>query len=127
MRRERIIQIAIISVSVIIFLIVLFYTLDYVLLKDNRIKNNLAKQYCECTLKIDVQNSDYETMDEGFIYKKGLEPCWADEFSKYKRGLTDLEKESFIDDLRERIFERCPTNNDKVFKGVSYPKETRID
>lgn len=122
MSRERIIQIAIILVSAIIFLIVLFYTLDYVLWKDNRIKNNLAKKYCDCTLKVDVQNGDYEIMEEGFVYAKGLEPCWASDFTKYKKGLTDLEKDAFINDLRERIFERCPTNSDHVFKGINVPK-----
>lgn len=121
MNRERIIQIVVISVSVTLFLILLFYTMDYVLWKDNRIKNNLAKQYCDCTLKTEVQNGDYELMEEGFVYAKGLENCWANDFAKYKEGLTELEKEAFIEDLRERIFERCAASNDHVLKGVSVP------
>ena len=122
MNRERIIQISIISVSIIIFLIVFFYTIDYVFWRDNRIKNNLARKYCDCVLKEEVQNGDYELMEEGFLYAKGLETCWAEDFKKYNKGLTELQKEAFIDDLKTRIFERCANVNNAVMKGVSMPK-----
>lgn len=118
MTRERIIQISLIVAAIIFSLVIFGFTIDYVVYRDNRIKNNLAKRFCECTLQENVQKGSYEVMDEGFQYATGLESCYAEEFKKYGKGLTEKQREAFIEDVRERVFKRCPASLEKVFQGI---------
>jgi hypothetical protein len=118
MTRERIIQISIISASIIFFLVILIFTIDYIVLRDSRIKNNLAKKFCECTLKENVQKGSFELLDEGFQYANGLDDCYSKDFKKYGRGMTDKQREAFIDDVRDRVFAKCPASVEKVFGGI---------
>jgi hypothetical protein len=115
MTRERIIQISIISASVIVFLIVLIFTIDYVAYRDGRIKNRLAKKFCECCLKETVQKGAFERLDEGFEYASGLDDCYGKEFKKYGKGMTDKQREAFIEDVQELVFKKCPASVEKVF------------
>jgi hypothetical protein len=118
MTRERIIQIAIISTSVLLFISVLIYTIDYVAYRDGRIKNKLAKRFCECTLKEEVQKGSFEVLEEGFQYATVLEKCYGDEFKKYGKGMTDKQREAFIEDVRDLVFKKCPASVEKVFGAV---------
>lgn len=118
MTRERVIQISIISASILFFLIIFIYTIDYVVYRDGRIKNNLAKRFCDCTLKESVQKGAFDVEEEGFQYATGLETCYGEEFKKYGKGFTEKQREAFIDDVQERIFKRCPASVEKVLKGV---------
>ena len=118
MTRERIIQISIISASVLLFLTVLIFTIDYVAYRDGRIKNRLAKKFCECCLKESIQKGSQETTDEGFVYSTGLDDCYGKEFKKYGKGMTDKQREAFIEDVEEIIFKKCPASVEKVFDSA---------
>lgn len=118
MNRERIIQIAVISFSVLFFIAVLIFTIDYVAYRDSRIKNRLAKKFCECTLNEKIQKGSFEVMDEGFQYASGLEDCYSKEFKKYGKGMTEKQREAFIEDIRDIVFQRCPASVEKVFGGI---------
>ena len=118
MTREKIIQIGIISVGVLFFLTITIYTIDLIAYRENRIKNNLAKKFCECTLSQSVQKGNFEIMDEGFQYASKLDNCYGEEFKKYGKGFTEKQKEAFIEDLTERIFKKCPASAEKVFNGI---------
>jgi len=115
MTRERIIQISIISASVLLFIIVLIFTIDYVAYRDGRIKNRLAKKFCECCLKESVQKGSFEIMGEGFEYASGLNDCYGKEFKKYGKRMTDKQREAFIEDIQEMVFKKCPASVEKVF------------
>ncbi|WBM73984.1 hypothetical protein [Saprospira grandis] len=54
MERKTIIQWSITGAAVLFFLVVLIYTIDYIAFRDDRIKNNLATSFCECTLMEEV-------------------------------------------------------------------------
>ncbi|AFC26082.1 hypothetical protein [Saprospira grandis] len=116
MERKTIIQWSITGAAVLFFLVVLIYTIDYIAFRDDRIKNNLATSFCECTLMEAVQNGDYELLEEGFQYATGLNPCFAEEFEPYKKGLSDAQREFFLQDLEKRIFKRCPHSAEKIFQ-----------
>jgi hypothetical protein len=118
MTKEKIIQISIISLGVLFFLTICIYTIDLIAFKENRIKNNLAKKFCECTLNKSVLKGDFETMDEGFQYASKLDNCYGEEFKKYGKGFTEKQKEAFIEELTERIFKKCPASAEKVFNSI---------
>jgi hypothetical protein len=91
---------------------------DYVAYRDGRIKNRLAKKFCECCLKDSIQKGSQETTDEGFVYSTGLDDCYGKEFKKYGKGMTDKQREAFIEDVEEIIFKKCPASVEKVFDSA---------
>ncbi len=115
MSRERIIQIALISLAVVFFLVVLIYTVDYAVYRDNRIKNRLAREFCECAMNETIQNGDYK-IQEDFQYPLKLDSSYAVTFRKYNRGMSDRERENFIEELKDRVFEQCPSAVEQIFK-----------
>lgn len=113
--KEKKIQITVICSVIFVFLLLSIYIIDLIIYKDSRIKNRLAQKFCDCTLKNSIQKGSFEEIEEGFQYAIGLEDCYAVEFKKYNKGLTELEKEAFIEDVMERVFKKCPANVEKVF------------
>jgi hypothetical protein len=113
--KEKKIQITVISSVAMIFLILSIFIIDLIIYKDSRIKNRLAQKFCDCTLKNSIQKGSFEEVEEGFQYASGLDDCYAVEFKKYNKGLTDLEKEAFIEDVQDRVFKKCPASVEKVF------------
>lgn len=115
MSRERIIQISLISAAVIFFLVVLIFTIDYAVYRDARIKNRLANHFCECVSNESIYNGKYKDQED-FAYPEKLDSLYAIKFRKYKRGMTDREREAFIEDLKGRVFKRCPNDVEKIFR-----------
>jgi hypothetical protein len=115
MSRERIIQIALISAAVVFFVVVLIFTIDYAVFRDNRIKNRLANHFCECAMQEDLLSGDYN-VQEDFQYPAALDSIYATKFRRYKKGMTDREKENFIEDVRNRVFEKCPSAVEQIFR-----------
>jgi len=106
---------AILSIPILLFLILLIFTIDYVVYRDARIKNNMADQFCQCSMNEKVRTGSFESTEEGFQYALGLESCFAEKFKTYSDGLSDKEKEKFIADLMEKVFQKCPKSVEKVF------------
>ncbi len=57
-------------------------------------------------------------MDEGFQYASGLDDCYSKEFKKYGKGMTEKQREAFIEYIRDIVFQRCPASVEKVFGGI---------
>lgn len=115
MSRERIIQISLISAAVIFFLVVLYFLIDYTVYRDNRIKKRLASHFCECVANESTTGGKYRSQED-FAYPEKLDSIYAIKFRKYKRGMTDREREAFIEDLRDKVFDLCPNDVEKIFR-----------
>lgn len=110
MSRERIKQIIFISLAVVVFLTILIFTIDYVAFRDSRIKNRLAKTFCDCVAE---ENASY----------KELETCYGEHFKRYNRRMSTKEQEVFIEAVRERVFKSCPEKTELYFNQLFLVEE----
>ena len=106
----------IIATFVFVVLTIFGLTVYYMFLYERIPVKKIARQFCECAAKPEVQQSKFQLSKEDFQYASGLNECFGADFSYYDDALTFEDEEMYVEIIRKEIFETCPETFEKVFK-----------
>jgi len=108
---------SIIIIAFVVVVLSLFGLTVYFMFFYERVPvKSIARQFCECASKSEVQQSRYEQSKEDFQFASGLYDCFGADFALYDDPLTTEEEEMYVAKINEEIFNTCPELLEKVLK-----------
>ncbi len=107
----------IIIISFIVIILSIFgLTIYYMFFYERVPVKSIARNFCECAAKTEVQQTRFEQSKEDFQFATGLYDCFGAEFALYDDPLSTEEEEEYVAKINEEIFNLCPELLEKVLK-----------